>query len=391
MKSVVDHYIKLDYPWLLRRSIHNHKSFLNFRQARLNCFEWIKHLKLSIELSNTQIDSIKYVLNQIESLSFTLDKIGGDLYEILKHCTQLKYLSVISRSLMPATIFGPRNKWLLRQYPTLKHFRIEVTALRQKEQLLPCPELLTFLQQNPNIRIFSTFGSFLLTNPDIFFGSNIELDCLDIKIGRDLNAICNLTADLYEQGFYKKLHLEVLGSTDNNPNDNDLGNLWAFCNIEKLMFRSLLPDFPVPIVKSIKELSFDAIRSPLQNIAVTMSNSLINLRRVNLQLAHLRHILAFLSYAPKLTQIRIYRILFGATDVDEDDNEVKPTIDDFLEFNEKRKSLVGACKVTIYVDEELFFNMKWSAKVKHFDMIELKRINSCEIEHVSIEENILEW
>lgn len=103
---------------------------------------------LSVGLSNTQIDSIKCVLNQ-------LARIDGDLYEVLlKHCTRLKYLNVA----IFTGIIGTGNEWLLRQYPTLEHFHSKTPFFYSggmtREQL-PGSELLTLLEWNPNIRRFS--------------------------------------------------------------------------------------------------------------------------------------------------------------------------------------------------------------------------------------------
>lgn len=187
MKAVIDYYIKLNYP----RVMCNRKDLSKYSPVRLGCFEWIKHLKLTGKVTDAYIDSIKYVLNQLESLSLVIVRINGDLYEkLLKYCSRLKYLSVET---MTIPIIGTGNEWLERRYPTLEHFKIEFVGVLYREPPSPCAELLTFFQQNPNVRMFSSNCLLLLTYRDLFLGSNIKLDCLFIDICVHLDVICNAT------------------------------------------------------------------------------------------------------------------------------------------------------------------------------------------------------
>lgn len=370
LKAAVDYYIKLNYP----RVMCNRKDLLKFSSVRLGCFEWIKHLKLQGKVTDTQIDGIKYILEQLESLNLYQVEIKGDFYEkLLKFCPRLKYLSVET---MSRTIIGTGNEWLKRRYPTLEHFKIVFSRPRTLPN--PCAELLTFFHQNPNIRMLSVNCLLLLINRALFLGSNIKLDRLYISIYEDLNSICILTNDLYEQGFYKKLHLQIRPELVDEQQ-----HLWSFRNIAELNFRCLISDIvpPAEAVKSIEELSIERLFVPFLNTPIFMSMSLINLRRVNMKMARLRDIQMFISHAPKLAQIRIYSILFGATDNIDDE----PSVEDFFALNKERENLAGACQMVVYFQEKLVLKMKWLAKLK-FSMIELKRISSCKIEHIPMEE-----
>lgn len=94
IQKVVDYYIKLTYPHLLRLRV-NERRLLELCDARLNCYEWIRHLILWSGLNDTQIDSIKYILNELETLKLNYVQINGDFYEVpLKYCPRLKYLGV---------------------------------------------------------------------------------------------------------------------------------------------------------------------------------------------------------------------------------------------------------------------------------------------------------
>lgn len=376
MKAVVDYYIKLNYPQLLRKRLFHDDELSDIYGTRLNYFEWIKHLEFSVGLTHAQIDSIKYIFNRLETLGLDLrvddnrEKFDGDLYEVLlKHCPLLKHLSVTTYT-SSTTLIGTGNEWLLREYPTLEHLEIKIGSPFERTQPVQCPELLTFFQQNPNVRVFSTDGFFLLMNRDIFRGSNIKLDHFKIRIIRDLPLICNLTNDLHQQEFYKHLHLDVC-RTKWIP-DEQLQHLWVFSNVYKLALRSLMGDFPIPIVECIKEISFERMWFPFSSIPRLMAINLINLRRVDFIVASLIHISPFICHSPKLKEIRIWQSL-----VDQYES-VDPELRDFVALNEARKRLVRPQKVTIYIDENLFLKMKWMANDVNFDLIELKRIDSCE-------------
>lgn len=55
---------------------------------------------------------------------------------------------------------------------------------------------------------------------------------------------------------------------------------------------------------------------------------------------------------------------------------------DFDTLNDERKKLARARKVTIYIDEEIFLKLKWTGKLLSYDPIKLKRIESCELDHL---------
>lgn len=78
MKQMIDFYIKLNYPQVVRSSIYTNRRLLELGEAQLDCFQWINHLYISrLELSGTHTESIKYILYQLESLELHLVKIDG--------------------------------------------------------------------------------------------------------------------------------------------------------------------------------------------------------------------------------------------------------------------------------------------------------------------------
>lgn len=309
MKSVVDSYIKTNYPQLLRLNIFNRQKLLEFCQTRLNYFEWIKHLSIwTVDLTDAQIDGIKYVLNQLESLELREVEIAGDFYEcLLKYCPRLKYLAVRTET-APQTIIGTSNEWLLCRYPTLKHIAIE--SWSPLDEPLQCAtELLTFFQQNPNIRIFSTNSAFLAMCHRFMLDSNIKFDRLDICMNKNLKFNWNLANDFYQRGFYKQLHL--YSNQEEFFQDQSLS---AFCNLEKLHLFSLPEGFPIPVVESITDLSIGGFYLLPSEFPKLFATNFINLRRIDIQHAHLRDIRTFVCHSAKLREIKIWKLLVDKPD-----------------------------------------------------------------------------
>lgn len=181
---------------------------MDFHNYRLNYFEWIKQLSIGpIKLADTAIESIKYALNRLEALKLSGVHINGDFYEvILKHCPLLKHLNIKTNNHHSETMIGTGNNWLLRQYPMLEHFEMHF-VFKYEEPLQYVTELLTFFEQNPQIRSFSTDSEFLEKNHRPLLKSNINFDRLDIHIDQRLHLVCNLANVLYENQFYMQLHL----------------------------------------------------------------------------------------------------------------------------------------------------------------------------------------
>lgn len=381
MKKVVDYYIKLNYPHLLRFNIFNRRCFLDMlnEHEHLNYFKWTKQLSIeNVKLTGAAIESIKYVLNGLEELKLNGVHIDGDFYDvILKHCPLLRHLNVTTNNRHhPGTIIGTGNDWLHRQYPMLEHFEMHIGIDHEEPSMEPpqyTTELLAFFQQNQKIRIFSTDSGLIEKCQRLLLKSGLKFDRLDIYMDHRLHLVCNLANILYENKFYKHLHLY---NNQNHLIRNEEHHLSAFNELEKLHLYDLPEDRPMPVVESIKELSIGWIdylpmgAQPMGNIQMNIlkmvAENFTNLRRVDMQAVYMRDIWSFVCHAPKLQQIRVVMIV----------RNDKPTVGDFIAMNEKRKKLVGARKVKILVDEQLFLEFKWANKI-NFSLIELKRTDMC--------------
>lgn len=377
MNQVVNYYIKLNYPKVLRLSIYNDRLLSKCCYTRLNYFDWIKHLYIATyRLTYTQIKSIRYILNQIETLKLSWSEINGDLYEaLLQYCPRLKYLG-IGTCTLPDAIIGTGNKWLLRQYPTLEHFELENEWIYNTEESFETEDLLIFFKNNPNIRIFSTDSGLFLKICKQMTETTINFDRLDIHMKDfspdNFDLICELINELHKHGNYNKLHLYIKHDCHYWEHAQ---HLWSLCNLEKLNIHAayLLPyGFPTTKVESLTTLSirFGFCES---NSLKLMAENFVNLTRVEIHYAELNDIIPFICHAPKLQQISIKKFFI---------NHQSELLEskDFLALNENRMKLHRARKVTIYVDEQSFLKLKWTSKLK-CSLIELKQIDSCKVDH----------
>lgn len=370
MKAVVDYYIRLNYPRILRFCIKNRQTLLELCDSPLNYFEWIRHLYIwTVGLNGTQAEDIRYIFDQLETLKLCWVRIDGDFYDVvLKHCKHLKYLG-LRTEVASKSIIGTRNAWLRRQYPTLEHFELDMPP--SSEEPFECTELSEFFHRNPNIRVFSTDSAFLLASRQFLLSSTIKLDRLDIFVNRNLNTIHGLTNDLYRSEFYKQLHL-YSGRSDEFYR-NQAQHLWSLHNVEKLNLYSLPDDFQIPVVDSIKKLSIHMCTLFASDVPKMMATNFIGLREIEIQFARLHDIRSFVCYAKSLKELKVWNLLC--------DNVDEPKSSDFIALNREREQLNQARKVTIFIDEKNFLKMKWTSALK-FSLIELKQIESVELDHL---------
>lgn len=378
MKQVVDYYIKLNYPRskLVHASLNpaqlwKCRNILDLFQLRFDCFNWIRHLYIShcTMVTADEADSIAYILNQLETLKLWGFEVDGDFYYIiLIHCKQLKFLGVKTRH---AKYIGIDNEWLLRTYPTLEQFEFQIirtAELKMHSEPDECTEVLAFLQLNSNIRSFSTNAQFLWKLRRQILATNIQLDRLIVSYTNrnDLKSFCEFVNELYTQGFYERLRLCIrYGQIIPFSDAPHLNYIWQFHNLEILDLRSSFPfDMTIAESSSIEEIR--VFHPILSHFLELMAKNFVKLKRVHMRNALNDQIKPFIRYAPQLEQIHIWM----------------PCDLNFAELNEERGALARARKVTIYITEECFLTLKWTmGNSLNMDRIELKRIESCKLDH----------
>lgn len=96
-----------------------------------------------------------------------------------------------------------------------------------------------------------------------------------------------------------------------------------------------------------------------------LAKNLLKLDRLTIYRTRFEHILPFIQHSVNLKTIAIEYF----------DGDIL----DLPALNKERKKLLGARKVTIYVEERVFLATKWASKTTHLGFIELKRIESLSV------------
>ena len=278
------------------------------------------------------------MFSKIEIMSISNVYLSAEFFDqFLKPCIKLRRLS-FDRS--------PRNGWMRWKFPELEHLQLYECDPAEDD------DLITFFEQNPNVRSFSTSAELLLRNKDIFMATNIALDDLEISRIDDIDLIAIAVIDLYHRGFYKKLHIQITsekhleqlpGLTTLHVNTYDYIKLPPLPTVKALLFRSLC----------------DGLRSYMDMDEVALA--LCNLECISTEETNEEYMLPFIRKSPKLKEIRMEYL---RDDVD------------ILAMNNDRKKLERASKVTIYFEEKDYLRLKWKYGKSNFGLIELKRKES---------------
>ncbi|XP_055296108.1 uncharacterized protein LOC129565347 isoform X1 [Sitodiplosis mosellana] len=377
LKQVVDYFIKTHYPAVKmgygRIELHEDKID-QFQQLHLTSVEMIKEAKIYFnEITVKEIDVFKGILPQVERLkinTWQLSANEGNFYEsILKWCSNLKYLSI---DLIHYAIIGEDNEWLKQQCPTIEHVAMDDNDVGGPGMAGVFPDLKTFFELNPNIQTFSTTFHLLRINGNVFLGSNVKVDQLNVygdcfhEYG--MNVICELLNQLHDQGFYQRLHMEASYITLQEELDliisvRGMEKLYLdFCSSDKLTLA------PKP---EIKELGISYVGDYIALDAV--AKSLMNVERVCIGQGKVEEIIPFLRYARKVKEIKVGRLDEGA--------HFENGVIDLPALNKERKGLAGASKITIYVHEDVFLATKMALMKTDFSLVTLKRAEAVEWIH----------
>lgn len=342
-----------------------------YRFVGENCSNSIKHFRAYGSLPVGGFKYIEGILKGVEVLEMNECLIGGEFYEDhLKYCPNLKSLNITrsGRIRDNSIIIGNGNEWLLRKYPSIKHFElVEFYGLKRNE-------LKVFFDQNRNIRTFCTDSKGLWENKDSILGSDIKLDTLAVDMYQSklfdsndqpismVDSVYDLLAALHARDFHKYLHLYLLF-----VNQLHISKLCTLGDIEMLNGDIIRIDRLLPEVKVFAVWSGDEILN-IENIPVNIPN----IERISMWKVTSSTILPFIRSLPRLRQIRIGSL--------KDLNEFKHF--DLSVWSEERKRLSAASKVAIYVKEDAYLAAKWTMKSIDFEFVELKRFESSEWEEL---------
>ncbi|XP_031634204.1 uncharacterized protein LOC116347653 isoform X2 [Contarinia nasturtii] len=372
LKKVVDYYIKTNYPTVGNARIKES----NIQQYFQADTALIKAATVDLErvLRETEISEIEKILNAIEWIHIRDYQINreSDFNDVfLKHCINLKVLWILHRR---GNLIGSNDNWLCRHYPTIEHIYLGELLTRNS---LEMPKLTRLLNLNPQLQTFAINSIIFLANKNVLINSGIQINQLEINRsngdGSDLSQVIHMLNELYLIGFYKQLHYYTVSVLF----ENHLRELATIPAISMLTFSGLISDVctlpPMPDLKEITYFpNFRAFEVINQNVDLEplMKNNR-QLERIYIGRIYLVSLLPFIRQLPRLKQIKVRKLLSGETVL----NDVGI---DLEALNKERESLTGACKTTIYVEEDIFLATKFAKVTTSLSLIELKRVQCLE-------------
>lgn len=358
LKQVVDYYINLSYPLMLRKLPIRDYHLKYLEHTDSNCFNLVNQMTfLTSPLITAQIEAVKHILSRCESISIESVQIKGDFFDtFLKFCKQLKCLFI--SKIKSNKVIGDGDEWMQHKYPTLEHISLQACSYSNVE--IESFEFKEFCELNSSIKMFSTNFEFLWMNRNWILESNIRLDVFAVNgacnSSLPIDSIFGLLTQLFQQEFYQRLHITASWIDDQQIIDQIL----SLKSLEKLCLRNITVKISFPSFPNLKMLSFYAY----EHFAELNINHLVNLEQIYFVFASINDIVPFIVSCAKLSKITVDHLENGIY--------FKNDIINLSALNNEREKLAGAQKLLFYVPETILLKHKWTTKIK-YNLIELKR------------------
>lgn len=329
----------------------------------------LKTLNLhSIELTDTQIDFMKNVVENIENVGLKRCAIYGDFYEkFLQYCPKLK------RLWLHDVLFETENTGIIqffqRTYPTLQYLDFATLQLYPSNS-----ELTNFLNRNKNLKHFGVSNQFLWTNRGAFMESDINLDSIAINAAvhdgiEEAPAVeyVNLLKTLYERGFFKSLTYKII-ETDESIDYQELIDEMATLDALEILITN--ENIDLTRLTNLKELwlvDYDH-RTDLELLA----KNLTKLERIYFDKATTEDIQPFFQHSKRLTSVKVYEMRGGSL------------LEDGVALNlyalnlERERTMRGSRKVTVCTEERIYLATKHKKKNLNLAHVEVARWDSDE-------------
>lgn len=329
----------------------------SFYYIAVNCTSLKEIQFMGINLRASALKCMKKTLNQIEIIKIHNVTIECKFYEeFLQFCTHLKRLSIQKCKL------NVECDWMSKKYPTLEYFElIEFKNLK-------FDDLKKFFKENLHIKQFSTDTKFIVQLSELKEELNVKLDELTIVRGyRDVlidDLILYHLINLNNIGFYKRLHLQgAYFSIDGWILQNYIDKIAKLKTLESFQFRSLVYITPIINLSSLTQLKELKMNDPKMCTNIeNLATEFLQLERIFFTNSALDDIEPFLKYTAKLKEIHLFGFIRNGKH-----------IINLSTLNDARMKLTYASKVTIHVNESIYFVIKWTNTTTNFKFIELKR------------------
>lgn len=351
-----------DRPSNLRKRIIK-MEIVSFSQHFL-CFDafdsfcWLKTLNFcDIDLTLDLISNIKNFLNTIKVVKLQFCRVEDEiLMEFLMLCPNLKHLHLSNLEYIANT--SNKTSWLRQNYRCLERLELDYVEIEPETS-----KLTSFLKQHPNVKYLGIDATCLWINRHILCKSDIKLDYLAIyeRYNQFEASTIELIKNLFHQGFYKILHVNILNLKQVQSNVVELASLSALEAIAVPM------NFNPVLLIHLMELDFGGI-GRLEIDCEEIAKQLTKLERLCFHWASTNYILPFIQHTKRLTIVKLNYVFGG--------NLIKHTAIDLMTLNKERKKLDQAKAVSIYVRERTYLATKWKTEHLNLCLVIVRRLES---------------
>lgn len=337
----------------------------HFLYAEQYCALKTLHLR-GIEMTDTQIDYIKNVLNNVENIDLKQCTIYGDFNEkFLKYCPKLKRLRLHD------VFFDPEDggKYFFQQkFDSLQYIDFSTLQIYSKND-----ELKKFFEQNTELKHFGVSNHFLWINQEMFIESNMKLESFAIytAISDDVDEIStvefvNLLKTLYERGFFKSFHFKII-ETDGNVDYQELINELATLDAFEVLVTNENND--LTRLTNLKEIwLLDYHHTTDKDL---LAINLPKLERLHFYRANTDDILPFFRHSKRLKTVKVYEMIGGSL-------LEHGTALNLYALNLERERLRATRRVSICVEENIYLGTKNKKKNLNLAQVEIARWDSDE-------------
>lgn len=319
-----------------------------------------------IQMTHAKIASIKKFLKKILYLHVGARIDTANFETLLDACPKIERIDIDT--------FGFMGGIPLRKWSTLKKFGFYSNIWGRTSSYCNTHGLATFLELNQNIRHFATDILYMWNNGKQMKCANIKLDDLGIRIFekdlRILKSAVQLLIELYELGFYKRIHLYCLAIMQQDM----LSLLVPIKGVVKFYFGADFIDSSLSVLNQSEELHLVNCRGMGLNYFTPLPINFTHLKRLTLEVAVFDDILRLVSQAELLVKINVTEIR-DEDDFNLDEAKEPEKILDLHLLNRARTKLANGrdLKVTIFAAEKLYLATKWAMKGNDFGLIRMRR------------------
>ena len=308
-------------------------------------------------LTTTHAEYIKEILAKIESVTLIFCLVDGLSYDnVLKYCPNLRCLIV-------ADAQDSRAQWPKKNYAHLEC----LTVIDNSDG--PFDGLASFLKLNSQIKRFSTS----INRAQLFQlieQTEIKLDELSFEIHEFDKSSAEATRDrlntLHKSGHYKRLKVSYFKGNNLVDFVDIVQGIEGLAGVEFVycIYNGNYNEMnhvakALAKLKHLQELGFRECEISLEQADI-LSAALVNLQQLHLARNSIDIAIPFARRLPKLKVIQV-----GVESI--------PTDFNIEELQYDRKQMLNAEKLTIYLPEETYIQIKWTAKSVKYNLIEIKR------------------